>query len=117
MIEERSRLAVEDRERASVALSSMLAGLPELQAATARGDCVAGFAPTRSEIDPCPALDQARRGGAGVAWPRVTTFRNNCDVNHAVRGGMTGFAGAVAAISTRRSSRSAGAPMGSATAE
>ena len=73
MSAERSRLPIEAQERAASQVAALLAGLPEYQEAAARGRCVAGFAATRAEIDPAPALDAASRGGARLAWPRVAS--------------------------------------------
>lgn len=74
MSAERSRLPIDAQERAASHVAALLAGLPELRAAAASGGCVAGFAATRAEIDPAPALEAASRGGARLAWPRVATW-------------------------------------------
>jgi 5-formyltetrahydrofolate cyclo-ligase len=71
MGEARSLLGGGERARASAAAAVRLAALPELRAATERGARVAGFVAIRTEIDPAAALDEARRGGARVALPRV----------------------------------------------
>lgn len=68
---ERSRLTAVERSRAAAAMAARLATLPELREVTRVGGCVAGFAATRDEIDPMQALEEARRDGARLAWPRV----------------------------------------------
>lgn len=71
MDNQRSQLPAAERARASREACDRLLDLPELRALTARGGCVAGFVAVRSELDPAPALSEARRRGARVAFPRV----------------------------------------------
>ena len=71
MDNQRSQLPAVERARASREACDRLLDLPELRALTARGGCLAGFVAVRSELDPAPALSEARRRGARVAFPRV----------------------------------------------
>ena len=71
MDNQRSQLPAVDRVRASREACDRLLDLPELRALTARGGCLAGFVAVRSELDPAPALSEARRQGARVAFPRI----------------------------------------------
>jgi len=71
MDNQRSQLPDGERARASRDACERLLDLPELRALTARGGCLAGFVAVRSELDPAPALSEARRRGARVAFPRV----------------------------------------------
>jgi 5-formyltetrahydrofolate cyclo-ligase len=67
----RTNLPAAERDRASREACERLVNLPELREVAARGGCVAGFVAVRSELDPSPALSEARRRGARVAFPRV----------------------------------------------
>src|SRR6185503_19648695 len=67
----RARVSPEERARAAAAASARLTALPQVDQAAARGECIAGFAATRGELDPRAALDAARAAGARVAFPRV----------------------------------------------
>jgi 5-formyltetrahydrofolate cyclo-ligase len=71
MGERRSTLGPGARARAVDAATARMVALPEIREAVARGAFVAGFVATRAEIDPAPALDQARAQGARVVLPRV----------------------------------------------
>jgi 5-formyltetrahydrofolate cyclo-ligase len=71
MTERRLGLAVAERARACALATERVGALPGLATAIARGGVVAGFVSTRAELDPEPALDQARARGAVVAYPRV----------------------------------------------
>jgi 5-formyltetrahydrofolate cyclo-ligase len=85
MTERRLGLAVAERTRACVAASQRLGALPELAAAIARGGVVAGFVSIRAELDPAPALDEARSRGATVAYPRVGQGRPRMQFHVAAR--------------------------------
>jgi 5-formyltetrahydrofolate cyclo-ligase len=69
----RSQLGAAERSRACELATSRLAALPEMAAAIRAHAVVAGFVSTRHELDPAPALADARRQGARVAYPRVGT--------------------------------------------
>jgi 5-formyltetrahydrofolate cyclo-ligase len=71
MKERRAQCPPDDRTRAAAAAGARLAALTEVGEAAARGACIAGFAATRGELDPRPALEAARAAGAKVAFPRV----------------------------------------------
>jgi 5-formyltetrahydrofolate cyclo-ligase len=75
MNERRAQLDPADRLQAALGASERLLGLAELQEVVHRAGCLAGFLAVRSEIDPAPALDEARRRGARVAFPRVADER------------------------------------------
>ncbi|MBC8133387.1 MAG: hypothetical protein H7X95_10440, partial [Deltaproteobacteria bacterium] len=67
----RSLLTPDERVRAAGALAARVVALPEVRAAVSRGACIAGYAATRAEIDSAAALQDVRRNGARVAFPRV----------------------------------------------
>jgi 5-formyltetrahydrofolate cyclo-ligase len=71
MDNQRTQLPAAERTRASREACDRLLELPELRSLAARGGCIAGFVAVRSELDPAPALSEARRRGARVAFPRV----------------------------------------------
>jgi 5-formyltetrahydrofolate cyclo-ligase len=71
MTERRLGLAVAERAHACWAATRRLRELPELVAAIEAGRVVAGFVSTRAELDPAPALAEARARGARVAYPRI----------------------------------------------
>lgn len=71
MDNQRTQLPAAERARASRDACDLLLDLPELRSLAARGGCIAGFVAVRSELDPAPALSEARRRGARVAFPRV----------------------------------------------
>ena len=75
MTERRLGLGVAERTRACALATRRLAALPELATAIARGHVVAGFVSTRAELDPEPALAEARARGATVAYPRIGAGR------------------------------------------
>lgn len=68
MTERRDALAPEERARCARAVAARLAGLDELGAARV----VAGYVARGAELDPAPALEEARRRGGTLAYPRVT---------------------------------------------
>ncbi|MEO8214060.1 MAG: 5-formyltetrahydrofolate cyclo-ligase [Myxococcales bacterium] len=90
MSAERSRLPVHAQQQAASHVAALLAGLPELRAAAASGGYVAGFAATRAEIDPAPALETASRGGARLAWPRVASAADDGIGGGAANGSVDG---------------------------
>jgi len=51
--------------------TARLLSLKEVDEVARRAGCVAGFAAVRAEIDPAAALDEVRRRGGRVAYPRV----------------------------------------------
>lgn len=73
MQQRRSALSAGERARASAAANARLTSLPELGAAVTQRACIAGYAATPMEMDPASALADIARGGARVAYPRVTT--------------------------------------------
>src|SRR3569623_525263 len=60
-----------ERQRAARAAAERLLDLPERRDLAARLGCQAGFVAGRAELDPAAALDEARRRGARIAFPRV----------------------------------------------
>jgi 5-formyltetrahydrofolate cyclo-ligase len=75
MNERRAQLDPAHRLEAARGASERLLALAELEDVVHRAGWVAGFLAVRSEIDPAPALDEARRRGARVAFPRVADDR------------------------------------------
>src|SRR5438045_7639218 len=75
MSERRTQQAASERQRAARAAAERLLATPELQDVTLRGGCLAGFVAVRAELDPAGALDEARRRGARIAFPRVADDR------------------------------------------
>jgi len=71
MSDRRTLQPLPERQRAARAAAERLLDLPELAEVTARRGCLAGFVAVRAELDPAPALDEARRRGARIAYPRV----------------------------------------------
>jgi 5-formyltetrahydrofolate cyclo-ligase len=71
MTERRLGLGGAERAHACWAATRRLGELPELVAAIEAGRVVAGFVSTRAELDPAPALAEARARGARVAYPRI----------------------------------------------
>ena len=71
MNDRRAQLTEADRQQASGRAAQRLLGLDEVETLARRVGCVAGFAAVRSEIDPAAALDEVRRRGGRVAYPRV----------------------------------------------
>lgn len=72
MSDRRTQQPLPERQRAARAVADRLLDLPELRDVAARRGCLAGFVAVRSELDPAAALDEARRRGARIAFPRVT---------------------------------------------
>lgn len=75
MNERRAELDPADRLQAARGASERLLALAELEQVVQRAGCVAGFVAVRSEIDPGPALDEVRRRGGRVVFPRVVEDR------------------------------------------
>jgi 5-formyltetrahydrofolate cyclo-ligase len=71
MNDKRAQLTVADRQQASGRAAERLLALDEVGEIARRVGCVAGFAAVRAEIDPAAALDEVRRRGGRVAYPRV----------------------------------------------
>jgi len=71
MNDRRAQLTVADRQQASGRAAERLLALDEVGELARRAGCVAGFAAVRAEIDPAAALDEVRRRGGRVAYPRV----------------------------------------------
>lgn len=71
MKDRRAGLTPEERAQAAADAAARLVALPQLGAAAAGGECVAGFSAVRGELDPRAALEAARAAGAQVAFPRV----------------------------------------------
>jgi 5-formyltetrahydrofolate cyclo-ligase len=71
MNDRRAQLTVADRQQASGRAAERLLALDEVGEIARRAGCVAGFAAVRAEIDPTAALDEVRRRGGRVAYPRV----------------------------------------------
>lgn len=71
MSERRAAETASQAQRRSAAAAERLRQLPEWAAART----VAGFAAKGAEIDPAGALDDARRRGIAVVYPRVGTGR------------------------------------------
>lgn len=71
MNERRTRHPAPERQRAARGAVERLLALPELREVVARRGCLAGFVAVREEIDLGAALDEARRQGARIAFPRV----------------------------------------------
>jgi 5-formyltetrahydrofolate cyclo-ligase len=71
MNDRRTQHPMPERQRAARAAARRLLDLPELQDLAARRGCLAGFVAVRAELDPAAALDEARRRGARIAFPRV----------------------------------------------
>jgi 5-formyltetrahydrofolate cyclo-ligase len=76
MNERRAQLSEADKRRDARAACDRLLDLPEMAEVTRRAGCLAGFVSVKAEIDPAAALDEARRRGARVAYPRVTDDRH-----------------------------------------
>lgn len=72
MSDRRTQQPMPERQRAARAAAERLLDLPELRDVAARRGCLAGFVAVRAELDPAAALDEARRRGARIAFPRVT---------------------------------------------
>jgi 5-formyltetrahydrofolate cyclo-ligase len=75
MSDRRTQHPLPERQRAARAAAERLLDLPELAEVTARRGCLAGFVAVRAELDPVAALDEARRRGARIAYPRVADDR------------------------------------------
>jgi len=75
MSDRRTQQPVPERQRAARAAAERLVALPELQAVAAHRGCLAGFVGVRAELDPGAALEEARRRGARIAFPRVADDR------------------------------------------
>lgn len=75
MSDRRTQQLLPDRQRAARAAAQRLLDLPELADVTGRRGCLAGFVAVRAELDPAAALDEARRRGARIAYPRVADDR------------------------------------------
>lgn len=71
MSQRRRNVAPGKQTAAAVQLCRRLLVLPSLR----RAAVVAGYRPTRGEIDPTGALTARHKQGAVVAWPRVGTGR------------------------------------------
>ena len=71
MNDRRAQLTVVDRQQAAVRAAERMLALAEVGEIARRAGCVAGFAAVRAEIDPAAALDEVRRRGGRVAYPRV----------------------------------------------
>jgi len=71
MNDRRAQLTAADRQQASGRAAERLLALDEVGEVARRAGCVAGFAAVRAEIDPAAALDEVRRRGGRVAYPRV----------------------------------------------
>ena len=71
MNDRRAQLTVVDRQQAAGRAAERMLALAEVDAIARRAGCVAGFAAVRSEIDPAATLDEVRRRGGRVAYPRV----------------------------------------------
>jgi 5-formyltetrahydrofolate cyclo-ligase len=85
MTERRLGLAVAERTRACALATPRLGALPELATAIARGHIVGGFVSVRAELDPEPALAEARARGAAVAYPRIRSGRPRLEFHVAAR--------------------------------
>lgn len=75
MSDRRMQHPLPERQGASRAAAGRLLGLPQLRDVAARRGCLAGFVAVRAELDPAAALDEARRRGARIAYPRVADDR------------------------------------------
>ena len=75
MNERRAQLTPAERLAAARGAAERLLALDGVSAIARRAGCVAGFAAVRAEIDPAPALDEARLQGARLAFPRVADDR------------------------------------------
>lgn len=75
MSERRTQHPLPERQRAARAAAERLLNLPALRDVAARRGCLAGFVAVRAELDPALALDEARRQGARIAFPRVADDR------------------------------------------
>ena len=71
MTDKRAQVTPSETARAGVSVAVRLNALPAIQSAGIAGAVVAGFVSTRSEIDPAPALAEARAAGARVAYPKI----------------------------------------------
>jgi 5-formyltetrahydrofolate cyclo-ligase len=73
MTARREALSPAERAEAAQGLAARLAGLPQVAEAQA-GNVISGYVAIagKGEIDPGPALEQARQRGVVVALPRVT---------------------------------------------
>src|SRR3954470_13541047 len=71
MNDRRAQLTVADRQQAAGRAAERVLALDEVGEIARRAGCVAGFAAVRAEIDPAAALEEVRRRGGRVAYPRV----------------------------------------------
>src|SRR5947207_9630091 len=84
MSERRAQLDPADRLQAARGACERLLAMAELEEVVRRAGCVAGFLAVRSEIDPALALEEARRRGARIVYPRVANDRQPRLCFHAV---------------------------------
>lgn len=84
MNERRAQLDPADRLQAARGACERLLAMAELEEVVRRAGCVAGFLAVRSELDPATALEEVRRRGARVVYPRVANDRQPRLCFHAV---------------------------------